>query len=477
MTELCDKTAVELRGLIGAREVSPVDLVDSCLKRIEAVNATVNAFVAIDGDRALDRARELENEMTGSEDLPKLFGLPVGIKDLVNTAGLRTTYGSLLYKDHVPDRDDGQITCLKRQGAIILGKTNTPEFGSGSNTTNRVYGATTNPFDPARTPGGSSGGSAAALACGMVPLATGSDTGGSLRAPATWSGVVGFRPRPGAVANERRTLPLTYFSVQGPMARTVADTALLYSAQAGSADPGDPMGFPFSTAQFAYPAEAALGDLKVAFSEDLGAAPVDDGIRHVFRHRSAKFRGVFAEVRDDHPDISGVREAFWVLRCVYYMACHRERVERHRDLLAPNIVMNTEAGRDMSLRDVAEAEVAWGQWYQRFQAFMEDVDLLIVPGNAIPPFRLDEGIPKEINGKPTENYMDASLIRSALTLTGCPVIAIPCGLDETGAPFGFQVAGRRHGEKNLLAAALALESLFNGDPETARPTPDLEALK
>ena len=477
MTELCDKSAVDLRWMIAAREISPVDLVESCLARIAAVNGTVNAIVALDADRALARARELEAEISRGRDAGPLAGLPVGIKDLVNTQGIRTTYGSLLYKDFVPDRDDDQIVRLKQAGAIILGKTNTPEFGSGANTTNRVYGATTNPFDPARTPGGSSGGSAAALACSMVPLAQGSDTGGSLRAPATWSGVVGFRPRPGAVAVDRRTLPLTYFSVQGPMGRSVADTALLYSVQAGGAHPMDPMGFPFEASGFAHLAPMNLGRLRVAFSEDLGAAPVDDGIKRVFRARTAKFRHLFKETRDDHPDIAGVRDAFWVLRCVYYMAYHRERVEQHRDLLSPNIVMNTEAGYDMSLADVAAAEVAWRRWYDRFQAFMEDIDLLILPGNAYPPYRLDEGAPKTINGRPMENYMDASLIRSALTLTGNPVLALPCGLDETGTPFGFQIAGKRHGELDLLQAALALETHLNADPETARPIPNLETLQ
>lgn len=477
MTELCDKSAVELRGLIGAREVSPLEVVESCLRRIEAVNGKVNAFVALDAERALETAREQERQLVSSGEAPALVGLPVGVKDLAATAGLRTTYGSLLYKDNVPDKDDGQIARLRRAGAIILGKTNTPEFGSGTNTTNRVYGPTRSPFDLARTPGGSSGGSAAALACSMVPLCTGSDTGGSLRCPATWSGVVGFRPRPGAVANERRLLPHTHFSVQGPMARSVGDAALLYSVQAGAKEPLDPMALSFSTGRVAFPTPGDLSRLRVAFSEDLGAAPVDDGIRRVFRTLTAKFRPAFAHARDDHPDITGAREAFWVLRCVYYMASHRERVEDHRDLLSPTVVSNTEAGHGMSLRDVADAEVTWRNVYNRFQTFMEDVDLLILPGNSTPPYEVDKGQPKEINGRPLETYMDASLIRSAVTLAGNPVIAIPCGYDETGAPFGIQVVGRRHGAHALLRAAVALEALFKEDPDLARPTPDLEKLR
>ncbi|MEQ8506464.1 MAG: amidase family protein [Rhodospirillales bacterium] len=476
MTEPCDLSAVDLRALMGAKKLSPVELVESCLARIAAVNGTVNAFVALDEDGALARARELESEFQAGRDPGPLAGLPIGIKDLVNTKGIRTTYGSLLFKDQVPDADDSQITVLRNAGAIILGKTNTPEFGSGSNTINRVYGATRSPFDPARTPGGSSGGSGVAVACSMVPFATGSDTAGSLRAPATWTGTVGMRPRPGSIANERRLLPMTYFSVQGPMARSVADLALLYSVQAGHAHPGDPMAFPWDASGLRNLGAADLSQLTIAYSEDLGTAPIDDGIRRVFRARMEKIKHAFKAARADSPDITGVREANWVMRSLYYVAYHRERVEKHRDLLAQTIITNTEEGLTMSLADVAEAEVLWRKWYDRFQAFMEDVDLLILPGNSTPPYRIEDGIPKEINGKPMENYQDASLIRSALTLAGCPVIAVPCGYDETGAPFGFQVAGKRHGEAELLGAAMALENLFNADPETARPHPDLEKL-
>ncbi len=476
MADLCDLSAVELRRLIGTGEVSPVEVVKSCLARIDKVNGTVNAFVALDEEGALKSAREIEAEIAKGNDPGPLAGLPVGIKDLVNTKGIRTTYGSLLFKDQVPDADDSQITQLRNAGAIILGKTNTPEFGSGSNTINRVYGATRSPFDPARTPGGSSGGSGVAVACSMVPFATGSDTAGSLRAPATWTGTVGMRPQPGSVANERRLLPMTYFSVQGPMARSVADLALLYSVQAGHAHPGDPMAYPWDASGLRDLGAADLGQLTIAYSEDLGSAPIDDGIRRVFRSRMDKVKHAFKAARADSPDITGVREANWVMRSLYYVAYHRERVEKHRDLLAQTIITNTEEGLAMSLADVAEAEVLWRKWYDRFQAFMEDIDLLILPGNSTPPYRIEDGIPKEINGKTMENYQDASLIRSALTLAGCPVIAVPCGYDETGAPFGFQVAGKRHGEAELLGAAMALESLFNADPETARPIPDLEKL-
>ncbi|MEK9672425.1 MAG: amidase [Rhodospirillaceae bacterium] len=476
MTQLCDKPATDLKAMILAGDVSPAEVLESCLERIDQVNGVVNAFVVLDEDRAMKRAREIGDLIARSGDPGPLAGLPVGIKDLVHTEGIRTTYGSLLYRDQVPDKDDAQITRLKNAGGIILGKTNTPEFGSGSNTTNRVYGATRSPFDPVRTPGGSSGGSGVAVACSMVPFATGSDTAGSLRAPATWTGTVGFRPCPGSVSNERRLLPMTYFSVQGPMARSVADLALLYSVQAGEGHPGDPMAYPWDASGLADPGMADLSTLKIAYSDNLGTAPVDDGIRRVFNARMGKVKDAFGAARLDHPDITGVREANWSLRCLYYVAYHRERVEKHRDLLANTIVVNTEEGLGMSLADVADAEVKWRQWFDRFQAFMRDIDLFILPGNSTPPYNIDDGIPEEINGKRLENYQDASLIRSALTLAGCPVIAIPCGYDETGAPFGFQVAGKRHREKELLAAAQSLEKLFAGDPETARPIPDLEKL-
>lgn len=458
--ELCDYDALSMRKMLRGGDVSATELLENCLARIETVNGTINAITAMDVDRARDEAAAAEKTLK-DVDAPPLTGIPVGIKDLNRTAGLRTTYGSLLHKDDVPDKDEALVTRLREAGAIILAKTNTPEFGSGSNTTNRVFGATLNPYDHVRTPGGSSGGSAAALATGMLPLAHGSDTGGSLRNPATWCGVVGFRPTPGLVAREQRSLNYTHFSVQGPMARTVDDIGLMMTGLVGN-DGRDVLAGPCDPGAFLDLQRTELSKLRVAWTTDFGGvAPVDNGIAESFRDRVASVAHLFGSCEERHPDFSNARDIFWVLRCVYYVANHKDRVAQHADALSPSIVSNTEAGLKMSLSDVAWAESAWVDLYQAFQIFMADVDLLLVPGNAVPPFLVADGIPTSINGKPMENYVDASLVRSALTLTGHPVLALPCGLDHIGMPFGFQIVGKRRGDLELLSAASVLENEIN----------------
>src|SRR5262245_2637454 len=348
MTEPCDLGAVEARRLIGERALSPEELLESCVRRIERTNPAVNAIVAMDVDAARRRAREIEQALARGEDVGLLAGLPIGVKDLQATAGLRTTSGSLLFKNHVPAEDELGVGNLRKAGGVILAKTNTPEFGAGANTVNRVYGATGNPFDPSKTCAGSSGGSAVALALGQVPLATGSDYGGSLRTPAAFCGVVGFRPSPGLVPSVARAASLSPFSVMGPMGRTVADTHLLLRAQI-CRDKRDP----FSSRDIeSIPTTlvgANLGKLRAAVSPDLGCAPIDRGIAAVFRERVARFRHAFRELEERAPDLSGVHEIFEVLRGVHYVASHRERLESSRELLGRNVVDNTERGLKYAL--------------------------------------------------------------------------------------------------------------------------------
>ncbi len=476
MTQPCDLSAVEARKLMQAGEMSPVELLESCLSRIAAVNGAVNAIVAMDEDRARRDALAAEKGFRAGDTMGPLAGLPVGIKDLNATAGLRTTYGSLIHKDNIPEQDEALVARLRDAGAIVLAKTNTPEFGAGSNTTNKVYGPTRNPYDPERTPGGSSGGSAAALATGMLPLAHGSDTGGSLRNPATWCGVVGFRPTPGLVAREGRTLNYTHFSVQGPMGRSVADAALMMAGLAGD-DVHDPLAGTCDPSAFTQLPDVDVSKLRVAWSTDFGGvAPLDDDIRASFKHVMDEISPWFAGCDARDPDFKDARDIFWTLRCVYYVANHEDRISKYRDLLAPQIISNYEAGLSMSLVDVAHAERGWARLYRAFEAFFEDIDLLIVPGNAVAPFKVSDGIPKSVGGKPMENYLDASLVRSALTLTGHPVIAIPAGRDALGMPFGVQVVGKRRGDLDLLAAAHALEARIKKSPTLALAAPDLSKL-
>ncbi len=476
MTEPCELSALEARRLIAERRLSPVELLESCLRRIERVNPAVNAFVALDVERAREAARAAERAVKSGEALGPLHGLPLGVKDLNNTAGLRTTYGSLIYKDFVPEQDEHLVAALRRAGAIVLGKTNTPEFGAGGNTTNKVYGPTRNPFDPARTCGGSSGGSGVALATDMVPLATGSDTGGSLRTPAGFCGVVAIRCTPGVVPSDRRVVGLTTYNVQGPMARSVADAALMLSVMAGF-DACDPLAAPIDGTALGKIEDIDLGRLRVAVSEDLGFAPVDDGIRAVFRDRVMRLRSAFRVCETRDPSLVSADRVFWIIRGVHFLAAQRERYEKQRELLGENVIRNVEAALAMTPEEIGWAYAEHTRLYRDFQRFFDEVDLLICPTTSVPPFPVEQLYPTHINAKRLDNYIQWVGITSGITLTGHPVVALPCGLDHTGTPFGIQIVGpQRYSERLVIAVAAALERLFAATPELARPRPDIERL-
>ena len=386
MNEPCDLAAVELRRLIGAKQISPVELLAACRARTEQVNGALNAFVATCWERAESEARAAERAVMTGATLGPLHGLPVGIKDLVLTEGLRTTFGSPQFADLVPEADERQVAAVRQAGAIVVGKTNTPEFGAGANTVNPVYGATGNPFDPAKTCAGSSGGSAVALATGMVPIATGSDMGGSLRNPAAYCGVVGFRPSPGAVPHELRLIGWSPLSVQGAMGRSVADTALLHSVMAGS-DPRDPLSWPAAAASTPDLEPVDLGSLTVAISEDLGFAPVDAGIRRTFRAAVARFRGAFGRAEERDPPLDpGANEVFEVERAVNFLAAHAQTYRDRPEVLGPNIRANVEQGLALSALDVAHAMRRHTELYRDFLDFMAGYDALICPAMAVPPF-------------------------------------------------------------------------------------------
>ena len=476
MTEPCDLSAVDARRLIGNKKLSPVELLESCLERIKAVNPALNAIVAMDEKGAKQAAKAAEKAVLRGENLGLLHGLPIGIKDLQATGGLKTTWGSLIYKDHVPEQDEPTVANLRDQGALILAKTNTPEFGAGANTKNRVYGATGNPFDPKKTCAGSSGGSAVALAAGMLPLATGSDYGGSLRTPAAFCGVSGFRPSPGVVPGPERSTALSPFSVNGPMGRSVADLHLLLKAQI-DLDKRDPFSSDDALSIPDVLPQADLGSVRVAISTDLGCAPVDKDIRRVFQERVQTFRHAFADAQDRDPDLGPVHDVFEILRGVYFVGAHRERLEKHRDLLGPNVIDNTERGLKWTAADIAWAYVEQSKLYRRFLDFFEDTDVLICPAASVTPFPHDELTVTEINGEPMPTYMRWLAITYGLT-TAIPAAAvIPCGVDHVGMPFGIQVVGPNGSDALVLAVAHALEQVLAENPATARPVPDLTALK
>lgn len=475
MTEPCDLSALEARRLIGSRKLSPVQLLESCLARIGKTNGAVNAVVAMDADAARKRAKEIEQAIGRGDDVGLLAGLPVGIKDLQATKGLRTTSGSLLLKDNVPAEDELSVGNVRKAGGVILAKTNTPEFGAGANTTNRVYGATGNPFDPAKTCAGSSGGSAVALALGQVPLATGSDYGGSLRTPAAFCGVSGFRTSPGLVPSVDRAASLSPFGVGGPMGRSIADAHLLLRAQA-CLDKRDP----FSSRDVeSIPAELGgtdLGDIRVAVSPDLGCAPVDRNIAATFTERVARFRNAFKEAREQAPDFAGVHEVFETLRGVHFVAAHAERLAKFRDQLDRNVIDNTERGLALSLGDVSRAHVEQTRLYKRVLAFFRDVDVLIAPAASVSPFPHSQLFVEEINGAAMPTYMRWLAITYAPTMALCCAAAIPCGADHAGMPFGIQVIGPNGADARVLQVAHALEQVLAADKATARPVPDFSKL-
>ncbi len=471
MTQACDLTAVQARRLIGRRELSPVELFDSCARRIAEHNPKLNAFVALDLDRARDAARQAESAVTEGTPLGLLHGLPVAVKDLEATAGLTTTYGSRLFQGHVPEQDELHVQRIRAAGGIVIGKTNTPEFGAGSNTTNLVYGATGNPFDSDKTCGGSSGGSAVALACGMTPLATGSDYGGSLRTPAAFCGVVGFRPSPGVVPSPARGALLTSLSVLGPMGRTVADARLLLQAQTGATrlDPFAVFEVP-GLAGESSPAD--LASLRVGFSVDLGCAPMDRGIARDFEEKTTLFRGAFRshELRD--PPLGPLAdEVFETLRGMNFIALHADKVDSHRALLGANVVDNFERGLKISARDVGRALTEQSLLFQRFARLFDEIDVLICPTAAVSPFPHSLAHPKAINGEPLATYMSWYSITYLLSLALPAVVSLPCGLDHQGMPFGIQVVGPMGSDARVLAVAAALEGELARHPQTRRAVP------
>jgi amidase len=480
--EACDLTAVEARRLIGVKRLSSAELLESCIRRIEAVDHAVNAMVARDFDRARVAAKAADAAVMSGDALGPLHGLPIGIKDLEPTEGLRTTFGSLLFRDNVPANDARLVGAIRAAGAVVVGKTNTPEFGAGANTRNMVYGATGNPFDPSKSCAGSSGGSAVALATGMVPICQGSDTGGSLRNPASFCGVVGFRPTPGLVPTDRRVHGWSGLPVVGPMGRTVADTALLLSGMVGD-DACDPLATTVfgktvrAAGDFYPPAGIDLSELRVALTPDFGFAPTERHIASVFAEKTGLFRHMFGRAEEAAPDCSGSDEVFEVLRSVLFLAGHSEKVRDTPDLVGPNVRANVAEGLRYSAADVARALSLQTVLYHRWQSFFEGYDVILTPSITISPRSWRELYPAEIDGKPTRTYFHWLAMAYAVTVVGHPAISLPVGVDRTGMPFGLQIVGPRGGDALVLRVAAALEALLAGDARTARPVPDLAALK
>lgn len=473
--DLVSRSAVELRRMIGAKEISPVELLDACIERIEAINPAVNAVTATCFDEARKAALAAEQAVSKGAPLGLLHGLPLGVKDLEDTAGLLTTYGSPMSRSNVPSRDVVLVQRLRAAGAILVAKTNVPELGAGANTRNPVWGATGNPFAPELNAGGSSGGSAAALACDMLPVCTGSDTGGSLRIPASKCGVVGFRPSPGLVPNSRRLLGWTPISVVGPMGRTVAETALQLAATAGLSN-GDPLSYEVDPLSFALPAALDLSSLRVGYTEDFGSCDVDESIRATFRSRVAAIAPMVHTCEELSFDLGDVHRCFDVIRAESFVAGLRDAYARDPGALGPNTRANYEMGAKMSLADSAWAQAEQTRIFRRFQSAFERYDVILSPTTPVSPFPWQELYAAQINGRAQENYYRWLALTYVVTLTTHPALSLPCGVDQAGMPFGLQIVGPFHGDRKTLAVAQAFEEAFDAVPALRRPRPDLSKL-
>src|SRR5262249_25406153 len=439
--ELLALPSVEMRRRIGTKEISPVELVEASIARIEALNPAVNAIAATDFARARNIAMGAESAARKGEQLGLLHGLPTGIKDLHEPAGLLTTYGSPLYRSHVPAHDAAMVALVRKAGAIILCKTNVPEFGAGANTRNLVWGATGNPFDPRLNAGGSSGGSAVALACDMPRVCTGSDAGGSLRIPAAICGVVGFRPSPGVVPMDGRPLGWTPISVLGPMGRSVADLRLLFSAQIGM-DDREPLAFPLDRIAIATARPVDLGRLRMAFTEDFGQCPVSAEVRRVFRSRIAAMRHLFSTCDEVKFDFGEADRCFDVVRAQSYVDRYRDAYTKDPNSLGPNVRANYEMAAHMTLADMAWAHAEQTRIFRRFQASFRNYDLVLSPTVPVSPFPWTQLYLEELEGVRLRNYYHWLALTYVVTLVTNPAISIPCGIDEHAMPFGLQVTGR-----------------------------------
>lgn len=459
-SDLAFMSAVELAGLIRKGQISPVEVVEYFLARIERLNPRLLAYVTVAGEMALEAARQAESEVLHGHHVGPLHGVPVAVKDLTPTAGIRTTYGSHIYADNVPGEDAAIVAHLKAAGAIVLGKTNTPEFGAGAQTHNTLFGITRNPWDTRLTPAGSSGGSAVALAAGLAPLATGTDLGGSLRTPASFCNVVGFRPSWGLVPEYPTNLPWDNLSASGPMARDVRDTALLLSVIAGP-DHRAPISEPGHPAEYLQAVEQPeISGWKVAWSPDLGFAPVDPEVVEICQKAAQVFAGELGcKVEEAAPDFSDSPQIFQVLRGVRMAAAYADFLPQWRDKMQPNLVWNTEYGLTLSGVEVGRAEVARGKLWDRVRRFFEDYDLLLAPAAGTLPFPVETISPPEVGGRKMENYVEWLGLTYAITLTGLPSLVVPCGFSKSGLPVGIQIVGRRLAEANLLKAAAAFERI------------------
>jgi amidase len=454
-TALWRETATDLAARIRRREISAVEVMDAHLARIEQVNPLLNAIVTLDADGARLAAAEADRRLAAGAAPGLLHGLPIAIKDLEDTAGMRTTYGSPIYRDHVPHADALPVARLRRAGTIVIGKTNTPEFGAGSQTFNPVFGATRNPYDPSRTPGGSSGGAAAAVAAGMLPFADGSDLGASVRNPASFCNVIGLRPSPGRIPHGALR-PWDPLSVFGTIARTVADAAVLLRALCGP-DPCVPLSLQDPPDSFDVNLASDPAGLRIAWSRHLGDLPVAPEVTAVLEERRGTLEAMGCIVEDVEPDLSGADEAFETLRAVGYAQSLGALLESHGDQLKQTVAWNTRLGLSLTGEQVARALTLQAAAFHGMRQLLERYDALALPVSQVAPFPVDEEWVREIAGVAMGSYIEWMRSCSRISVTAHPAISVPAGFTPDGLPVGLQLVGRYRGEISLLRLAAAFE--------------------
>jgi amidase len=455
--DLCFMSARELAMFIRSRKLSAREVMAAYLKQIDRVNPTINAIVAkLDDDKCLALADEADRRMARRERVGPLHGLPIAFKDLEAADGFPWTRGSRIYKDDVPTEDTVLVERLRKAGAVPIGKTNVPEFGMGSHTYNKVYGTTLNPYDLTKSAGGSSGGAGATLAAGLLPLADGSDLGGSLRNPANFNNIVALRPTVGLVPTAPTAMPFLGFLVKGPMARSVADTAFLLSVMAGS-DSRDPSCYPSDPSVFAKPLDGDLKGVRVAWCPDLGGLPIDRRVRAVLEAQRRAFEALGCIVEEACPDLSGADKVFLVVRMWRSWSLLGPLLEKHRDQMKPEAVWEIESGSRLTFSDISDAMVQHGAIMERMRRFQEKYQFTLCAVNQVPPFDATIDWPREIEAVKMENYV--AWMKSAywITVTFRPAISVPAGFTSEGLPVGIQIVGRYRDDLGVLRIAHAFE--------------------
>jgi amidase len=454
LKELVFLPATKLAAMLKAGKVSATEVVRAFIERIEQVNPRLNAIVTFLPEQALDAAKAMDRK----RDKPGPFhGLPIAHKDLVPTRGVRTTYGSLVFENEIPQENHAIVDRLAAAGAILIGKTNTPEFGAGSQTFNEVFGATRNPYDLTRTCGGSSGGAAAAVAAGLLPFADGSDLAASLRNPGNYCNVVGFRPSPGRVPSWPSANAWDTLAVMGPIARTVADTAFLLSAMAGP-DPRAPVSLDEPGEVFRRRLDRNFRKTRVAWSRDMGGLPMDPRVNAVLEPKLLVLKDLGCAVEPAEPDFGGATESFETLRAIGFLQKYGALAEQHRDRLKDTVLWNVEEGRRRSGADVARAEALRTQLFHRMRQFLDEYEFLVCPVNQLPPYPVEVQWPREIAGTAMGNYLDWMKSCYYITITGHPAISVPAGFTPEGLPVGLQIVGRYRDDFGVLQLAHAFES-------------------